>query len=54
MENRTYYYARVSTKEQHLDRQIGMTALFILHHITDRKSQKKMDKSKRRFLIHIS
>lgn len=36
MENRTYYYARVSTKEQHLDRQIGMTALFILHHIADR------------------
>ena len=47
MENRTYYYARVSTKEQHLDRQIAaFVALGADEHeiITDKESGKNLDR----------
>ena len=48
MENRTYYYARVSTKEQNLDRQLnafrqlGATDRDI---VTDKESGKNLDRS---------
>ena len=48
MENRTYYYARVSTKEQNLDRQLnafrqlGATDRDI---VTDKESGKSLDRS---------
>ena len=48
MENRTYYYARVSTKEQNLDRQLnafrklGATERDI---VTDKESGKSLDRS---------
>ena len=48
MENRTYYYARVSTKEQNLDRQLiafrklGATERDI---VTDKESGKNLDRS---------
>ncbi len=48
MENRTYYYARVSTKEQNLDRQLnafrklGATERDI---VTDKGSGKSLDRS---------
>ena len=47
MENRTYYYARVSTKEQHLDRQIAAFLALGAEEreiITDKESGKSLDR----------
>ena len=46
MENRTYYYARVSTKEQNLDRQIAAFVAMGAEEreiITDKESGKSLD-----------
>ena len=48
MENRTYYYARVSTKEQNLDRQISAFVALGAEEreiITDKESGKSLDRS---------
>ena len=48
MENRTYYYARVSTKEQNLDRQIAAFVALGAEEreiITDKESGKSLDRS---------
>ena len=47
MENRTYYYARVSTKEQNLDRQIAAFVALGAEEreiITDKESGKNLDR----------
>ena len=47
MENRTYYYARVSTKEQNLDRQIAAFVAMGAEEreiITDKESGKSLDR----------
>ena len=47
MEHRTYYYARVSTKEQHLDRQIAAFLALGAEEreiITDKESGKSLDR----------
>ena len=47
MENRTYYYARVSTKEQNLDRQIAAFVALGAEEreiITDKESGKSLDR----------
>ena len=47
MENRVYYYARVSTKEQNLDRQIAaFVAMWAEEReiITDKESGKSLDR----------
>ena len=47
MESRTYYYARVSSKEQHLDRQLAVfAAMGALERdiITDKESGKDLDR----------
>ena len=47
MENRTYYYARVSTKEQNLDRQIAAFVALGADEreiITDKESGKNLDR----------
>ncbi|MBR4656693.1 MAG: recombinase family protein [Oscillospiraceae bacterium] len=47
MENRTYYYARVSTKEQNLDRQIASFVALGAEEreiITDKESGKSLDR----------
>lgn len=48
MENRTYYYARVSTKEQNLDRQLNAFRQFGATDrdiVTDKESGKSLDRS---------
>ena len=48
MESRTYYYARVSSKEQNLDRQIAAFAALGAQEreiITDKESGKDLDRS---------
>lgn len=48
MENRTYYYARVSSKDQHLDRQLAAFAAMGAAErdiITDKESGKDMNRS---------
>ena len=47
MENRVYYYARVSTKEQNLDRQIAAFVAMGAEEreiITDKESGKSLDR----------
>ena len=47
MEHRTYYYARVSTKEQNLDRQLAAFRSLGASErevITDKKSGKDLDR----------
>lgn len=48
MDSRTFYYARVSTKEQHLDRQIAAFVALGAEEreiITDKESGKNLDRS---------
>ena len=48
MERRTYYYARVSSKDQHLDRQLAAFAAMGATErdiITDKESGKDMNRS---------
>ena len=48
MENRTYYYARVSSKEQNLDRQLAAFASLGAQErdiITDKESGKNLDRA---------